>query len=111
VNEVRCGIISDASTAQRKSNVVKLGRSEAGQANVNSLGLHVQAVFRHSGGMRPKKLVAPGRAIATNDIDFRISMAAERDQIPKQIEKPGIEVVNVSRSMIAEKGVQSRERV
>ena len=58
-----------------------------------------------------QKLVTCRRAITADYIDLPVRLAAEISQVPKQVEEPGVEMVDIPSAMVAKKNVQFRKRL
>src|SRR5579863_8030025 len=108
MNEVGVGIVADTAASERQRGVPDTGSRNAGQANVDGLGLHMHAMQGDAGRMGPQELVAPRRTIAADDVDFGVRMAGGGDQIGEEIEQAGIEAANVAGPMIAKEVIQPR---
>src|SRR5580658_5739590 len=64
----------------------------------------MQAVLRHAGvGVaRAQELVAPGRAVAANHIDFAAGIGERRGQVVEKVEEPRIEMTHISGAVVAQ---------
>jgi hypothetical protein len=69
VNEARLGVIADAVAMEGGRSIAQLRCGDTQHSDVNGLPLHVQAVRCDALRGAPEKIVAPGRAVTTNDID------------------------------------------
>ena len=85
---------------ERQRRVSQAGGAHARDANINRHCLRVQTVSRNVVSVSPEKLIAPGRAVAGNDIDFIVGMPEFRPNIVKQIKQPRIVMEYVSRPPI-----------
>jgi hypothetical protein len=108
MNEGGARVIADPATAEGQRRISKSERIDSGNTNVDGVSLHVLAVFRHSGGARTKEFIAPGSAVAANNIDFRVGMTDGSGQIGKNIEDVWIKVFDVARAVVAQKVIQLR---
>lgn len=79
----------------------------AGNTNVNSLSLHMQAVRGHAGRSLSQKLIAPGTAISADDVNFRLRTSCRSGQIMEQVEQTGVKSMNCSCAMIAQKSFEA----
>jgi len=52
MNEIRLGVVSDAAAVKRQGGITQRGGLRSRQANVDGLGLHVQAVLGNARRMR-----------------------------------------------------------
>jgi len=107
VYEVRDAIVSHSSATQAQGCITQHCRRNSRQTNVDCLGLHVQAVLRYAGvrAARAQEFVAPGRAIATNHIDFTTGIAERCGQVVQKVEELRIEMAHISGSVVAQKMV------
>src|SRR5246127_1420243 len=106
MNESRAGVITYPSTTQRQRGIAQRQRIDPWNANINSMGLHVLAVFRHPGRTGAKKFIAPRGPEPANDLDLRARMPDRRSRIGKNVEDPWIVVLDVTGAMIAQKMVE-----
>lgn len=102
VHELLLRVVADAPTMQTQSSISQGGGFHTGHADINSHGLHVQAVLRDSAGAAAEKVVTPGRAISANHIDFGILPAEAAGQVVQQVKEPRVEVMDSAGAMVAE---------
>jgi hypothetical protein len=95
--KVQCGIAQSACRNSR-------------QPDVNSHGLHVQAVLGHRRRAAPEKFVAPRRSIAADNIDFFVWPAGGTSQIVEQVKHPRIIGMDFARSVVPQKVFQLLKR-
>ena len=108
MDETGARIIADASFAQRKRGVTQGDGADAGDADVNRVRLHVQAVLGYTWRTRAEKFIAPGGAIATDDIDLCTGAAYRFSEFGENVEKARIVVLYLARAMITQKMVELR---
>jgi hypothetical protein len=65
-------------------------------------------MFRDSSSVSPEEFIAPGRAIAANDIDFSAWSADRIGQVPQDVIEPGIILLHVPGAMVSQELVQVR---
>jgi len=106
MDELRASIVADAAAIQGQGGRSQLFRADSGNANVDGLRLHVQAVSGYAARTAAKEGIAPGRAIPADHVDLRFWASQFRSQIAEQVEKPRIKVVHLAGAMIAQKIVQ-----
>lgn len=106
MDEVRARIITDTSTLKRQSDIAQLSRPHGRYADVDRFTLHVKALLGHARGVRPKELIAPRRAIPADDLNLSFGVAQGSGKIPKQVEQPWFEVMNVAGAVIAKKIIE-----
>ena len=90
-----------------KSKIAQSRYGYAGNTNVNSLSLHMQAVRGHAGRRLSQELIAPGTAISADDVNFRLRTSCRSGQIMEQVEQTGVKSTNRSRAMIAQKSIEA----
>src|SRR5215472_11913607 len=56
-----------------------------------------------------QKLVAPRRAIATDDVDFAIGIVQRRNQVVQQVEQARIKVTNISSAVVSQIVIECRQ--
>lgn len=105
MNKLRLRVVAHTAAVQAESGIAQAGGGHAGNANVDSFAEHVLTVLCDSDSSVTQEFVAPRRAIAANDIDFRAGMTDGGSQIAEQIEKARIEIDDISGAMVAEKMV------
>lgn len=81
MDESRLGIVANPSTMQSERRVAQANGGYSGDADVNSLTLHMLAVPSDPCGGAPKEFVAPGRAVAADNINFFSGTAHRRRKI------------------------------
>jgi hypothetical protein len=110
VHKIRLGVITDASAMQRKCGIAQVRRIDSGHTDVNRLRFHMQTVNGHPVSMRAQKLVAPGCAIAANNVNLTVGTAQFRVEVVEQIENPRIVSPNCASSVIAQVFIESNQR-
>ena len=92
---------------QRDSSVAQGKCIDARNANVDGVRLHVQAVSGYTGRASAQELVAPGAAIATDDVDFRAETAERSGKIGEDVENVGIVVHDGAGAVVPQEMVKS----
>ena len=110
VNEIGSRIIPHAAAPQSQGRVSELQGRRPRKTNINRFGLNMQAVLGDARRMGTQILVAFGRPITANDVDFGVRTANGLFSIPQDIENPRIVVMHLSRAVVAQKMVQLRQR-
>jgi hypothetical protein len=72
VDEFRFGIVPHSSAVKGESDIAKFRGRDSGDADVDGLSLHVEAMEGHAGCGVPEKFVASGTAISANNVNFRL---------------------------------------
>ncbi len=103
-------VVSNTAALQGESGVPQVGGGDAGQADIDRHGLHVQALAGHHSAMRAQKRIAPGSPVAADHVDFGVGLAQLRGEIVEQVENPGIVVADIAGAVIAQLAVQAIER-
>jgi len=91
---------------ERQSRIPDVGSADPGQTDINRHGLHVQAVASDSMTMRTQKLIAPGRAVPADHVDFGIGPAQLSGEIVQQIKNLGVVVADVPGTVIAQVAIK-----
>jgi len=99
-------VIAYATPMKPQCGITERGRCNSRQADVNGHGLHVQAVPGHGRRAAPKKLIAPGRSIAADNVDFSVWPAGGANQIVEQIKHSRIIGMDFARPVVAQKVFQ-----
>jgi hypothetical protein len=112
MHEVGAAIVAHSAAMQAQGCVTQLRRRNPRQANVDRLGLHMQAVLCHAGvrAARAQEFVAPGSTVAANYIDFTTGITERRGQVVEKVEEVRIEMTHISRTVIAQKMVELVQR-
>ena len=113
VNEVGSAIVAHSSAMQAQRGIPKGGRRNPWQANVDRFCLHVKTVAGHARvrASRTQELVAPGRAVSADHINFTARIVERSGQVVEHVEQARIEMVYLSRAMVAEIMVEFIERM
>lgn len=111
MNEIRIGVISDAPAMQGQRGVSKPGCGHTRDANIDGLGLHVQAVPGYGVPMTTQVLVAFGRPIAAYHVDFSARTSQSCGEIVEQVEHPRIVLVDRTRPAVAQKLIDPQQHV
>jgi len=106
VDEAGAGVVADSSALEGDGGVAQGQRVDTGNANVDGVRLHVEAVSRYAGGASAEKFVAPRGAIAADDVDFGIGSADGSGEIGENVEDVRIVVLDFAGAVIAEKMVE-----
>ena len=106
MDEAGARIIADSAFAQCKRGVTQGDSADAGDADVNRVRLHVQAVLGYTCRARAEKFIAPRGAIAADDIDLCAGAAYRFREFGENVEKAGIVVLYLARAMITQKMVE-----
>jgi hypothetical protein len=72
MHKIGSGVIADSTAMQGQGRVAQRGRWNAGNANVDGHGLHVQAVQRYTMTMSAQVFVTPRRPVTANYVNFGI---------------------------------------
>ena len=110
MDEARLGIEADASATKAQGGIPQFSCRYARNADVDRLSEHVQTMRGNTDGRAPEKLVAPGRAIAANDVDFSFRFSNGHGQIVKQIKEALIQLSDIARPVIAQKLIEANDR-
>lgn len=106
VDESRARVVADSSAMQVDSGVTQGQGIDPGNANIDGVRLHVQAVSRYAGGAGAKEFIAPRGTVATNDIDFGVGAAERSGEISENVEDVRIVVFNVAGAVVAQEMVE-----
>jgi hypothetical protein len=88
---------------QSPCRVTNRGGWHPADAKINGHGLHVQAVSSHAMPVCAEKLIGPGRAVTTDDINLGLRATQRNEQIMQQVKHSGIVGKNVAGPMIPQK--------
>lgn len=94
---------------QRHGRIPQLRSRNSGHPDVDGHRLHVETVTGHAVSMSTKKFVAPGRAVAADDVDFKIGIPECSRQVVEQVKYPRIIFMNLAGAMVAQITVQARQ--
>jgi hypothetical protein len=92
---------------QRDSSVAQGQCIDARDSNVDGVRLHVQAASGYTGRASAEELVAPGAAIATDDVDFRAGTAERSGKIGEDVENVGIVMSDGASAVVPQEMVES----
>ena len=113
VDELADGIVADAAVVEAESYVAELAGGDAGDADVDGLGLHVLRVFSYAGHRRrgrsaagAQEVVRPGSAVAANYVDDAAVLAEFGHERVQEVELFGIVVALVVGAMVAEEVIE-----
>jgi hypothetical protein len=106
MNETGARVVTNAAAGKRKGRIPKCQSIDSRNSNINGMRLHVQAVFRHPGRAGAQKLIAPGRAITADNLDFCIRMTNGGGEIGQNVEYMWIVVLHSAGAMIAKKMIE-----
>src|SRR5208283_1514870 len=95
---------------QRQRSISQLLGRNAGHPDVNGHCLHVEAIAGHAMPMRAEEFVAPGRAVAADDINLEIGIPQRHSQVVQQVEDSGIVLVNFAGAVVSQIAIQACER-
>lgn len=90
--------------------IAQLGNANRGHADIDSFRLHVEAVQGNSGSVGAKELIAPGAAVAANDVNLRSGTADGGGEVGKQVENAWVVMMHVPRPMIPQEVIQLGKR-
>jgi len=81
--------------------------------NVDCLCEHVLAVLGHSGarGASAEEAIAPGRTVATDNVDHAVRVAQRSHQLVEHVELAGIVVAHILRAMVAKEVIELLKRI
>ena len=82
----------------------------AGDPDINCHRLHVEALSGHAVSVSAEELIAPGCAIAADNIDLEIWIAERGSQIVQQVEHPRIICANIPGTVIPQIMVEPLKR-
>jgi hypothetical protein len=60
--------------------------------------------------VRAQKLIAPGRAVPADDVDYGIGLAQLSGEIVQQVENPRVVVADVAGTVVAQVAIEAIER-
>ena len=106
VDEVGLGVVTDASTLHGESGIADFRCRYAGNADVDGFGFHVLAVEGDSVAVLAQVVVAPGRAVAADDIDDAVGVSEASHEVVEEIEFADVVVLDVSSAVVAEEVVE-----
>ncbi len=101
-------VITYSAAMKDQGGITYLCGGNSGNAEVDGFGFHVLAVELNAVSMLAQVVVAPRCSIAAHDIDHAVRTAETGHQIVQQVEFLHIVGLHCSRTMIAQKVVQSR---
>jgi hypothetical protein len=78
MDKTRAGIVSYTAAMQRKSSIAQAFSPYGWHTKINRLRLDVKAILGYPFGMGSKKLVAPGCAVTTHNVNFGVRTADGR---------------------------------
>jgi hypothetical protein len=106
VYEVRRCVVTDTSSVHGEGGVAHLGGGYAGDADIDGFGFHVLAVHGDAVSVLAEEVVAPGRAVAADDVDLAVGTAEAAEKVVEQVELLQVVVLYVSGTVVAEKVVE-----
>ena len=106
MNESRLRIITDATPGQLQRGVPQLQRADAGQADIDGFGAHVQAVPGDARGVGAKKFVGIGRAVSADDVKLGIGRGQGAENIGQQIEDARVVTMHFAGARVAQETVE-----
>jgi len=96
---------------QPKCSIAQARRFDSGHTDVNRLRFHVQAVNGYPVTVRAQKFVAPGGAIAANNVNLAVGPSQFCIEVVEQIENPRIVSPNYSGAVITQVIIESNQRL
>lgn len=109
MNEAGNGVVAHAAAAEREGGVSKGQCLDAGQADIDGFGLHVEALLGYAGGVGPQILVGLGAAVAANNLDFGAGVAGGARQVEQDVEDARIVMMNGAGYAVAQEMVELGE--
>jgi hypothetical protein len=100
VDKVRAGIVADPAAAQGQGSIAEARSPDPRQTYVDGHGLHMETVQGYAAAVCAQELIAPGRAVAANHVDFGVRMAGCDGQVVQQIEETGVVVVDIAGAVV-----------
>src|SRR5437899_1979886 len=94
---------------QPERGISQLRRRDSRYADVNGHRLHVQAAGGDAVSMSSKEFVAPGCAVAADNIDLGIGIPKRGHQVVQQVKYTGIVFVNLASAMVPQVAVELRQ--
>src|ERR1035438_2849478 len=110
VDEIRTCVIAYSASMQGDCSVSQSRGGNAGDPDINCHRLHVEALSGHAVSVSAEELIAPGCAIATDNIDLEIRIAERGSQIVQQVEHPRIICANITGTVIPQIMVEPLKR-
>ena len=89
-----------------EGDVSQLRSGDSRHADVDGFSLHMQTVGGDTRRGAAEKLIAPGRPVAANDVDFGFGLPNGDGQIVQQVKNAPVQLNHVAGAMIAQKLVQ-----
>jgi hypothetical protein len=108
VNEAGARVVAHTSAAESKRGIAKSECVYPGDADIDGVRLHVQAVLGDAGRARAKEFVAPGTAIAADNIDFSVGMADGSGEIREDVKDVRIVMLDFASAMVAKEMIELR---
>ena len=95
---------------QRQGSVPQLCGGNPGHPDVDGHCLHVETVAGNTVSMSAEEFVAPGRAVAANNVNFKVGIPECCSQVVEQIEYPGVVFMNFAGAVVSQVIVQAGQR-
>jgi len=86
--------------------VTQCQRINTGNANVDGVSLHMQAVAGYAGRAGAKEFIAPRGAVAADDVNFGVGAAEGSGEIGENVEDAGVVMLDVAGSVVPEEMVE-----
>lgn len=99
MNEIGLRIIADAALFHGDSGLAEFAEGVSGQADINSLSDHVQAVFGHAPGVGLQFVVGGGRTIAGNDFKRCVTRGFALQSV-ENVKQPRVNGFDFAGSMV-----------
>ena len=108
VDELADRVVAHAAFVEAEGYVAEMAGADAGDADVDGLGLHVLRVFGDAGdrGAGAEEVIGPGRAVAADDVDDFVGAAEGGQQGVQKVELADVVVADVLGAMVAQEVVQ-----
>ena len=106
MDEAGTRVVADSSAMQGDRGVTQCQRINTGNANVDGVSLHMQAVAGYAGRAGAKEFIAPRGAVAADDVNFGVGAAEGSGKIRKNVEDMRIVVLDVTSAVIAQEMVE-----
>src|SRR5271163_3204195 len=111
MHEIGSRVVTHAATMECQCSVPHLRSGYPGHSYINGHSLHVKAVNGYAVPVSSEEFVAPGRAVAADNVNLKIGISERGHQVVQKVEHARIVLVNLSGAMVPQVIVQARQRI
>ena len=106
MDEAGARVVANSSAMQGQGGVAQGQRVDTGNANIDGVRLHVQAVSSYTRGAGAEEFIAPRGAIAADDVDLGVGAAEGSGKIRKNVVDMRIVVLDLTSAVVAQEMVE-----